>query len=51
MALTKSQMLPLGTQAPDLRLPDYKGNRVSLSDFIEAPALLVMFICNHCPFV
>jgi len=51
MALTKSQMLPLGTQAPDFRLPDYKGSCVSLSDFKDAPALLVMFICNHCPYV
>ena len=51
MALTKSQMLPLGTQALDFRLPDYKGNCVSLSDFKDAPALLVMFICNHCPYV
>lgn len=51
MALTKSQMLPLGTQAPDFRLPDYKGNCVSLSDFKDQPALLVMFICNHCPYV
>jgi peroxiredoxin len=51
MALTKSQMLPLGTQAPDFRLPDYKGNCVSLSDFKDQPALLVMFMCNHCPYV
>lgn len=51
MALTKSQMLPLGTQAPDFRLPDYKGNCVSLADFRDAPALLVMFLCNHCPYV
>jgi peroxiredoxin len=51
MALTYSQMLPLGTPAPDFRLPDYKGSCVSLSDFKDAPALLVMFICNHCPYV
>jgi peroxiredoxin len=51
MALTQSEMLPLGTQAPDFRLPDYKGDCVSLSDFKDAPALLVMFICNHCPYV
>jgi peroxiredoxin len=51
MALTKSQMLPLGTQAPEFNLPDYTGKRVSLTDFKDAPALLVMFICNHCPYV
>src|SRR5688500_16771726 len=51
MALTQSQMLPLGTPAPDFRLPDYNGKCVSLADFKDAPALLVMFICNHCPYV
>jgi len=51
MAVTPSTMLPLGTAAPDFSLPDVKGNIVSLSDFADAPALLVMFICNHCPFV
>ena len=51
MALTKSQMLPLGTQAPDFNLPDFTGKRVSLADFKNSPALLVMFICNHCPYV
>jgi len=51
MALTYSQMLPLGTEAPDFRLPDYNGKCFSLSDFKAAPALLVMFICNHCPYV
>ena len=43
--------LPLGTKAPDFRLPDTNGKTVSLSDFANAPALLVMFICNHCPYV
>jgi peroxiredoxin len=51
MALTPSTMLPLGTKAPDFRLPDTEGNMVSLGDFKAAPALLVMFICNHCPYV
>jgi len=52
MAETKSTMLPLGTPAPDFSLPDARtGETVSLSDFGGAPALLVMFICNHCPFV
>jgi peroxiredoxin len=44
-------MLPLGTPAPDFRLPDYRGKYFSLSDFKDSPALLVMFICNHCPYV
>jgi len=44
-------MLPLGTVAPDFRLPDTNGKTVSLADFKYAPALLVMFICNHCPYV
>ena len=44
-------MLPLGTNAPDFRLPDTTGRIVSLADFANAPALLVMFICNHCPYV
>jgi peroxiredoxin len=44
-------MVPLGTTAPQFRLPDTDGNSVSLDDFREASALLVMFICNHCPFV
>lgn len=51
MALTPSTMLPLGTTAPDFRLPDTNGKLVSLADFKNAPALLVMFICNHCPYV
>jgi peroxiredoxin len=51
MALTPSTMLPLGTPAPDFRLPDTDGRPVSLDDFREAPALLVGFICNHCPYV
>ena len=44
-------MLPLGTSAPDFRLPDTTGKIVSLSDFKDAPALLVVFLCNHCPYV
>ena len=51
MALTPSTMLPLGTAAPDFRLPDTNGKIVSLADFKSAPALLVLFICNHCPYV
>jgi peroxiredoxin len=44
-------MLELGTSAPDFSLPDTEGNIVSLSDFDNSPALLVIFMCNHCPFV
>jgi peroxiredoxin len=44
-------MLDLGTPAPDFALPDTTGKTVRLADFRDAPALLVMFICNHCPFV
>lgn len=51
MARTPSTMLPLGTKAPDFSLVNVDGKTVSLSDFDGAPALLVMFICNHCPFV
>ena len=51
MALTASTMLKLGTQAPDFSLPDTEGNSLSLKDFDDKNVLLVMFICNHCPYV
>jgi peroxiredoxin len=51
MVKTASTMLPLGTAAPPFSLPDAAGKTVSLSDFDDAPALLVIFMCNHCPFV
>ena len=51
MALTPSTMLPLGTTAPDFKLPDTNGKTVSLADFQDKPVLLVLFICNHCPYV
>lgn len=51
MAMTPSTMVPLGTSAPDFRLPDTDGKLVGLADFASAPAVLVAFICNHCPFV
>ncbi|MHC4542339.1 MAG: thioredoxin family protein [Planctomycetota bacterium] len=51
MSVTASTMLPLGTSAPDFNLPDTEGEQVSLDDFKAAPALLVIFMCNHCPFV
>src|SRR5690349_25056630 len=52
MSLTPSTMLPLGTTAVDFRLPDVvSGKTYSLSDFAAKKALLVMFICQHCPYV
>ena len=50
MALTPSNMIALGTPAPDFTLPDTQGNTVKLADFAGKP-LLIMFICNHCPYV
>jgi peroxiredoxin len=45
-------MLELGTKAPDFTLPDVvSGRTISLSAFQDKEALLVMFICHHCPFV
>jgi peroxiredoxin len=44
-------MQPLGTAAPDFNLPNIDGKHVALGDFKAAPALVVMFICNHCPYV
>ncbi len=51
MVMTASTMLPLGTEAPAFTLPDAEGRLVSLSDFDGAKALVVVFMCNHCPFV
>jgi peroxiredoxin len=51
MALTPSTMLPLGTAAPDFKLPDINGKMVSPADFKDKTALLVIFMCNHCPYV
>jgi peroxiredoxin len=51
VAETPSTMLALGTKAPDFRLPDTDGRSVGLSDLAGVKALLVMFLCNHCPFV
>lgn len=51
MAVTPSTMLPLGTRAPAFRLPDPHGRTIALEDFEKAPALVVAFLCNHCPFV
>jgi peroxiredoxin len=45
-------MVPLGTPAPDFSLPRADGGgEVSLKDVADAPALLVVFLCNHCPYV
>jgi thiol-disulfide isomerase/thioredoxin len=55
MVDTESTMPELGNMAPDFSLPntnpDFGGETVSLSDFDHKKGLLVMFICNHCPFV
>ena len=52
MAETPSNMLPLGTVAPPFRLPDtISGNEISLNEVKSETGTVVMFICNHCPFV
>lgn len=52
MSLTPSTMLPLGTAAPDFSLPEVTtGKQIGLSDLSAAKALLVTFICRHCPYV
>lgn len=51
MAATESQMLALGTEAPAFTLPDPDGWQHSLDGSENVNAYLVMFICNHCPFV
>ena len=51
MAATESTMLALGTRAPDFRLPDFNRKLVALDDFRDARALVVAFICYHCPYV
>jgi peroxiredoxin len=51
MVRTASTMLPLGTPAPDFSLVNIDGRVVSRDDFRDAPALLVIFMCNHCPYV
>jgi peroxiredoxin len=51
MVLTPSTMLPLGTKAPAFSLANVDGRTVSLADFSGAPAYLIIFMCNHCPYV
>lgn len=51
MVLTPSKMVGLGSQAADFELPDTLGKVWTLAEFADKKALLVMFICNHCPYV
>ncbi|MEM1244244.1 MAG: thioredoxin family protein [Pseudomonadota bacterium] len=52
MAITPSNMMPLGTTAPDFNLTDtVSGQQKSLSELKSANGTVIMFICNHCPFV
>lgn len=51
MVKTASTMLPLGTAAPEFSLPNVDGTTVSLANFSDKKGLLVIFMCNHCPFV
>lgn len=51
MARTESTMAVLGMTAPSFALPDTEGRIVSVESFVGATGLLVMFLCNHCPFV
>ena len=52
MALTESNMLPLGTKAPDFTLPDTVSDELcSLEDLKSDKTTVIMFICNHCPYV
>ena len=51
MVKTASTMLPLGTPAPFFSLPNVDGKAVTLDDFKSSKALVVIFMCNHCPFV
>lgn len=44
-------MVPLGTPAPAFKLPSVGGHTIALGDFSHAPALLVVFLSNHCPYV
>ncbi|MBP7275243.1 MAG: thioredoxin family protein [Kiritimatiellae bacterium] len=46
-----SYTLPIGSVAPDFRLPATDGKTYALSDFAGAPVLVVFFTCNHCPYV
>ncbi len=52
MSLTPSNMIPLGSIAPGFELPDVvTGTKINLDDIKSDTATLIMFICNHCPYV
>ena len=51
MALTNSTMVPLGTPALDFDLPGVDGKRYSLNSFRDKKVLVIVFMCNHCPYV
>ncbi len=51
MALVESEQVELGSEAPAFELPATDGNTYALEDFEDKDAMLVMFICNHCPYV
>jgi peroxiredoxin len=51
MSMRTSRMIELGARAPDFALPDPSGKIWRLADFNDSPALVVAFICNHCPYV
>ncbi|MEP1151360.1 MAG: thioredoxin family protein [Balneola sp.] len=51
MAATLSTMLEIGTKAPDFNLPNIDGNMISLQELRPKVGVLIMFICNHCPYV
>src|SRR2546425_12831888 len=51
MALTESRDMALGAPCPDFRLPSVDGKVHARDDFRDKPVLVVMFICNHCPYV
>ena len=51
MSLTESTMMELGSRAPDFKLKSTEGEYVTLKDFDKAEVLVVLFICNHCPYV
>ena len=51
MALTENRDVPLGTPCPEFRLPSVDGRTVARDDFRAAEGLVVMFLCNHCPYV
>ena len=51
MSLLHSTMVPLGTKAIDFNLPGVDGKEYSLSSFSNNPVLVIIFMCNHCPYV